>query len=442
MSKAFFRGKIKNELMLCLLISFILSAGLFFLLQSTGESLLDSYFNKSSFIEDQKNQTIIQFKHYVSDNNLTINDQDQIAKWVKNKRYIGLYLFVDNKLIFTSAVNDFDTENNMLIHPILVNAPLYSVHFKGTVAQIYLDSFFEYKYYYIITFIGVAISFVFFILTMLFFINRKTSYITVLENEVKILEGGELDYPISTKGKDELASLAHSINELRKSFIEKLDGEEKARSANSELVTAMSHDLRTPLTALIGYLDIIEYRKYKTDEHLMQYIHNSREKAYQIKHLSDKLFEYFTITNTNLSEDHLELESFDGIQLLDQLMDDQLLILQNNGFQFQYIPSNNPFQLDLNLISIRRVLDNIFSNVTKYADKSSPVTIKFQLNNKNLLISITNRINRVSREVTGTGIGVKTCTRIIEQHKGKLAVTKGEDTYSIHISLPVITKSH
>ena len=195
----------------------------------------------------------------------------------------------------------------------------------------------------------------------------------MLENEIKILEGGNLTYQISIKGKDELSSLAQSINEMRKSFIERLDGENIARLANRELVTAMSHDLRTPLTALVGYLDIIEYKKYKTDENLRQYIHNSREKAYQIKHLSDKLFEYFTVFNTD--EDDLEMETFDGIQLIEQLIEEQIIILQNNGFDFEFNSCNTPFYIEVNLFSIRRVFDNIFSNILKYVDKSKPVKI-------------------------------------------------------------------
>ncbi|WNS45211.1 HAMP domain-containing sensor histidine kinase [Paenibacillus sp. MMS20-IR301] len=435
MSKDFFRGKLKIELILCLILSFAAAVGLFFVLQATGEGLLDNYFSKSTYIEDQRKQVVNDFKQYVSDKHLTVYDEEEIARWVKNERYISLYMFVEDKLIFSSTENESEPGgSDILMSPLLMNKPLYDVPFNGTVAQTYIDSYFEYKYYFVVSFIGISIAFLFFIFVMLFFINRKTSYIAVLDKEIKILEGGELDYPITSRGKDELASLAQSINEMRKSFIERLDSEDKARNANSELVTAMSHDLRTPLTALIGYLDIIEYRKYKTDEHLMQYIHNSREKAYQIKQLSDKLFEYFTVSN--LTEDHLELESYDGIQLLDQLLDDQLLILQNSGFQFQYIPSDRPFQLELNVISMRRVFDNIFSNITKYADKASSVIIKYQLRNQMLLISISNEISRTSRDITGTGIGVKTCTRIIEQHNGKLAITKGEHTYSIHISLP------
>lgn len=236
------------------------------------------------------------------------------------------------------------------------------------------------------------LSFLFFIVLVLFFINKKTSYIGVLEKEIKILEGGNLDYPITLKGKDELSSLAQSINEMRKSFIERLESEEQARVANSELVTAMSHDLRTPLTALVGYLDIIEYKKYQDQEALAKYIHSSREKAYQIKHLSDKLFEYFTVYNTE--ENDLEFESYDGIQLMDQLIDEQSMLLENHGFRVAWVPSPVPFRVELHLISFRRVFDNLFSNITKYADTSAAVTIAYRIEDRWLLIDITNVIKR------------------------------------------------
>ena len=431
MNKKFIWSKLKIKLILSLIFSFAVSVGIFFLLQVVGAGLLDSYFNKTSFIQNQTNKAVSQFRSYISDNGLAINDRDKMARWVRNEKYVIIYIYKDNNLVYT-----FDSNN-----PIIGNEEdlsgsgksLYDIEFTDTKAQMYMDCFFEYKYYYIITFLGVAISFFFFILIMLFFINRKTSYIGILEKEIKILEGGNLDYQITIRGEDELSSLAQSINEMRKSFIERLESEDKARLANSELVTAMSHDLRTPLTALVGYLDIIEYKKYKTDENLIQYIHNSREKAYQIKYLSDKLFEYFTVSNTN--KEDLELESFDGNQLIDQIIDEQLLILQSNGFRLEFDSCDTPFNIEVNLISIRRVFDNIFSNITKYADKSMPVKIKYYVKNKLLFIDIENRISNNLKAVNGTGIGMKTCEKIIEKHNGKIAVTRAEGIYSVHISL-------
>lgn len=401
--------------------------------------MLDSYFNKTSFIHNQTDQAVAQFRNYVSANGLTIHDRDKMAQWVRSEKYLTIYIYQGNNLIYTFDSNNLTVGNGEYLESSIPSGrPLYDLEFADTKAQMVMESFFEYKYYYIITFLGVALSFFCFIIMMLFFINKKTSYIGLLEQEIKLLESGNLDYQITIKGKDELASLAQSINEMRKSFIEKLESEDKARLANSELVTAMSHDLRTPLTALVGYLDIIEYKKYKSDENLIQYIHNSREKAYQIKHLSDKLFEYFTVFNVN--EENLELETYDGMQLLDQTIDEQLLILQNNGFHFEYDSCASPFGIDLNLIAMRRVFDNLFANITKYADKSKPVKIKCYIENRWLFVHIENTINHL-KAASGTGIGMKTCEKIIKRHQGTITVTRTEDIYSVLINLAVKPRS-
>ncbi len=442
MNKKFSCSKLEIKLILSLVFSFAISVSIFFLLQATGEDILENYFSETSFIENQKNQAVSQFRRYVLKNNLTINDHRKIESWIRNEKYVIVYIYKDKKLIYASDGNNNTTNSNGKYPeiPILIDNQIYDIEFADTKAQMYMECFFDYKYYYMISFLFVAISFVCFILIMLFFINRKTSYIEVLENEIKILEGGNLNYQISIKGNDELSSLAHGINEMRKSFIERLENEDKARLANSELVTAMSHDLRTPLTALVGYLDIIEYKKYKTDENLKQYIHNSREKAYQIKDLSDKLFEYFTVFNSN--EDALELETFDGIQLLDQLIDDQILLLQNSGVDIAFDSCNTPFHIEVNLISIRRVFDNIFSNIIKYADKSMPVKIKYYIDNQFLFIHIENHINNNLKAANSTGIGMKTCQKIIEKHKGEITVTGIEDIYSVQISLAIKLNSN
>lgn len=424
----------KIKLIFCLVFSFGISVGIFFCLQEIGMGILDTQFNKTSFVENQKNQAVSQFESYVSDNGLAINDQDKIASWVHKEKYVSLYIYKDNNLLYAfDSINSTIADGEYQKSPVLAGKPLYDITFADTKGQVYLESYFEYKYYYIISFINVAISFLGFIILILFFIKSKTAYIEMLENEIRILEGGNLNYQITIKGNDELSSLAQGINEMRKSFIERLDSENMARLANSELVTAMSHDLRTPLTALMGYLDIIEYKKYKTDENLRQYIHNSREKAYQIKHLSDELFEYFTVFNTD--ENDLELEVFDGIQLIEQLIEEQIVILQNNGFDFELNLCSTPFNIEVNLISIRRVFDNIFSNILKYADKSKPVKIESYIRERLLFLCFENRINNSSKTANGTGIGMKTCEKIIEKHEGKIDVIRTEYTYSVQISL-------
>lgn len=432
MNRKFLSTKLEGKLIISLIFSFIISVCIFLLLQEIGENLLNKYFDKSSFLVNQKIQAISEFKKYVSDNNLSINDHEKIENWTRKNKNVNLYIYNGNDLVFASNLNNEVTNYEQYKEsPIFPQNVLVDISFNDASAKIHMECFFEYKYYYILAFANIAISFLCFVILMLFFINKKITYIGKLENEIKILEGGDLTYKITVDGNDELSSLAQSIDDMRKSFMERLDNEDEARLANSELITALSHDLRTPLTALVGYLDIIEYKKYKNEESFNQYIHNSREKAYQIKYLSDKLFEYFTVFNT---QDELDLEIFNGNELLDQLIQEQIFMLESKGFLFDFTSFNTHFFLEVNLISIQRVFDNIFSNLSKYADKSKEIKIKYYIENEKLFVTVENEVNNL-KAVDSTGIGLKTCKKIIEMHKGTFNTQRIEHVFFITITL-------
>lgn len=434
MNKNFFSTKLEKKLTLSIIISLIISFSISFLVNFIGEYILYKYYDTSSFLQNKSIQVLSDFKSYVLKNKISINDHKKIEKWTRDYKYIDIYIFKNNELIYNSnRYGSFYNSENLAKIP-NISDNFDDVSFNDADAKVYIDCYFEYKYYYITLFISTAIGLICFIIIMLTLIRKKISYIRTLENEIKILEGGNLNYIITIDGNDELSFLAESINEMRKSFIERLQSENEAKSANSELITAISHDLRTPLTALLGYLDIIEYKKYKTTENLMQYIHNSREKAYQIKSLSDKLFEYFLVFN---KKNDLDLETFNVTEILDQLFQEEIFMLNDENFTFDFIPCNTISYLDMNLISMRRVFDNIFSNISKYADKSNPIKIRYYIKDQNLIIIIQNKINTNLKTVSSTGIGLKTCTKIIEIHNGKLYTEKIDDSFIITIRLNV-----
>nr|WP_294188251.1 HAMP domain-containing sensor histidine kinase [uncultured Clostridium sp.] len=435
MQRKIFSTKLEKKLTLSIIISLIISFSIFYLVNSVGEYILDKYYDKSSFLENKNTQVISDFKSYVLKNNISINDHKKIEKWIRDyKYYIDIYIFINNELVYNSnRYASYYTSENLKIASYISDS-LDDVSFYDTDAKVYIDCYFEYKDYYIILSISVSIGLLCFIIIMLTLIRKKILYIKTIENEIKILEGGNLNYTISIDGNDELGSLAESINEMRKSFIERLQNENEATLANSELITAISHDLRTPLTALLGYLDIIEYKKYKTAESLMQYIHNSREKAYQIKSLSDKLFEYFLVFN---KKNDLDLETFNVTEILDQLFQEEIFMLSNENFIFDFIPCSTISHLDMNLISMKRVFDNIFSNLSKYADKTKPIKIRYYIKNQDLFIIVKNKINKNLKSVNSTGIGLKTCTKIIEMHNGNLYTEKTDDSFSINIRLNI-----
>lgn len=122
------------------------------------------------------------------------------------------------------------------------------------------------RYESLITAGTAAGSFVLFVLLLMIPINRKLRYIRRLREELKILEGGDLNYSVTLRGRDELYDLARGLEEMRLSLIRQQREREDAQQANAELVTAVSHDLRTPLTSLIGYMDLVADGKYRSPE--------------------------------------------------------------------------------------------------------------------------------------------------------------------------------
>lgn len=432
MIKPLFRPKLKVKLIIALMLATALSFLLFIALQSASDALLNRYFNDPSFIAKQNQKTFDQFTRYVSQNRLSTTDSKRLDEWIQTKKYLTLYVYKDRKLVYSSD-GYYAQEEGQSSEPFVPEDSLKKIAFADADTQVFLESYSEYQYYNLLNYVDLAISFVFFLLLMLLLINVKTSYVEVLENEIKILEGGNLEYPITIKGKDELASLAQSINEMRKSFIERLASEEEARNANHELVTAMSHDLRTPLTALIGYLDIIQYRKYKTEEQLFKYVANSKDNAYRIKHLSDQLFEYFLMSHT--PGEPLELESYDGVALLDQLIGTHAPLLIDEGLAVEWVPCETEFTLNVHAMSMQRVFDNLFSNMLKYADKSEPATIRCERSEEKLHLLIENRIDPEADSAASTGIGIKVCEKIIQAHGGTFRAEAIDGRYAVRIEL-------
>ena len=229
--------------------------------------------------------------------------------------------------------------------------------------------------------------------------------------------------------------LAKSIDDMRKSIIERQSAEEQARLANRKLVTAMSHDLRTPLTVLIGLIEIIDGKKYKNEEELEMYVDKTKNKAYQIKELSDKIFEYFFAFD--IKESELDKKSY-GIEVINTLIEDYIFSLSEKGYTVQkdLCLSEGKFSLDIKVFS--RVIDNIFSNILKYADKEKNVKIKSSISNGFIKISFSNSITKKTYKEESTHIGLEVCDNIVKQHNGRFECREDENIYTASVSLPLI----
>ena len=132
---------------------------------------------------------------------------------------------------------------------------------------------------------------------------------------------------------DELSQLAEEVDAMRHSVIARMSGERKAWETNSELITAISHDIRTPMTALIGYLDLLNEDNFRDPERSARFASSAYQKAMELKDLTDELFRYFLVFGRAQVE--MNREELDGRLLLEQLLGEAQFDLSETGFVIQ-----------------------------------------------------------------------------------------------------------
>ncbi|MGL5379557.1 HAMP domain-containing sensor histidine kinase, partial [Clostridium sp.] len=170
----------------------------------------------------------------------------------------------------------------------------------------------------------IIIFFTFFLL----FLGQKISYILSITNAIQILKEGDLSFKIDSIGNDELTDLADTINSFSMALKNYRENEERLKKEKDELIRSLSHDIRTPLTAIISYSDFIKDKKYNSPEKLNSYIEIIQNKAYQIQDLSSLLL------NPNSTQDKSSDNSLlDGKLLFEQFISEFTDALEDNDFK-------------------------------------------------------------------------------------------------------------
>jgi signal transduction histidine kinase len=217
----------------------------------------------------------------------------------------------------------------------------YHVMFADGDAVVLLYGFYSYRIYDYVLFAELFASFLLFLLIVMLGIRKSMRYIRQLSNEIRILEGGDLDYPITVRGKDELAILAKGIDDMRKAFQEQLASESYLMRSNQKLLSQMSHDLRTPLTTILLYTNILKEHRYNSEEELAGYLERLEVKSLQLKKLTDNLFSYTLVSK----EAPVELEQPEAFgALFEEQIREMAVYLEQNDY-FVITPETFPQEM-------------------------------------------------------------------------------------------------
>ncbi len=445
---------LKLYLIIFILIGAIGAVLVFGALRFVINRFVDTVYMSEQNKKAREENYIADFQKYIENNGISSDDTSKLGEWVMSQRYVYMLIYKDDELFFAS--DDYnkepdDTEGTEGENPpdasteeseggssgskgedapdapggsITVIPPSYEqlkeyaeknnlhpIQLEDGTVFARLTEFSEYLYYDISNIASIIAAMLVFSVVIVIFFIRIVGKISRLAQDVNRVSGGDMDYSIKSSGRDEISRLSQDVDKMRSTILYNFKKEREAREANEELITSMSHDIRTPLTVLLGYLDIM--KTAECGEQLDGYIKASENTAMRLKELSDDMFNYFLVFGNK--HDTYELQEYAFEPLIDQLLSEHILLLRELGYtvSFEKIGLDG-IKIVTDAPNTMRIIDNLFSNLKKYADASEPIVIKCQYDKSSIILDFENRQRLDANDVESSGIGLKTCKKLAE----------------------------
>lgn len=418
------RNSIYTQLLRLLIMGAFAAVILFSALDFAGEYLVDIYLEKTDYIEKKNLQYIHKLQEYVNKESISTRDTEKLNDWVKKQQLLFIQIYKDEIQVFDSEYPDQEIWEEEITAGNYSWENYYMVDFTDGTAEVSITGAYTYQLYNYMVIGELTLSFVFFLVFVLLGIRRKIAYIRKLSDEIELLEGGSLEYKITVKGKDELAALAEGLDSMRLSFGNLIRQEAEMVQENQRIVTEMSHDLRTPITSIMLYTEILKKGKYEKEEQLQEYLDKIEQQARRMKQLSDHLFEY----SLTAGGKEIELEEAEQYEVLFyDLFSDTCNYLKKKGFQVVFHVKWVNCLLKISTDYVMRILDNVTSNIVKYADPSVPVEIFSVEEGRMAGFSFENKIRELEEKEESTEIGIQNMKNMMQKMGGKCTTEiKGE----------------
>ena len=270
-----------------------IAAGLlaFLLLYQGSGYFIDRYLERSGYYASHDRQYVRSLQDYVDENQIASTDDDALTEWGKQQGDFFYQIYSDDKLLFqyySRGSKSFQQAANL---DFLEWVSPYDVRFTDGTYQVVVFGGYYYKTFKYMMAISVLGAFAVFLAVFLPAIRRRTSYITKLRDEIEILGSGDLDYEVTIRGNDELTDLAENLDQMRQALRHHMEEESRLTEERQTIVTKLSHDIRTPLTSMNLFADLLKRGDYETEEQRDHYIDRIQENAANLTNLAEELFQ-------------------------------------------------------------------------------------------------------------------------------------------------------
>lgn len=406
-----------------------------------GNAVVEQVYLSNEAVNRRMGQEISSFRSFVEENQVASTDVNAVGRWNREHRNINLTIYGISTTI-SSSPDGAELVGNET--GIIVRSELqlqlgkeYPVNFRDGVYTVAIYDTSRGMVLAAVSLSALALAALVFLVIVLLYDQHITRTIQTLSRQVRQVSQGDLGMQIKSTTRDEIGLLAQDVDTMRLSIIDKLQREEQAWLANSQLITAISHDVRTPLTALMGYLELLSDDSLSPEER-GAYLKVCKNNAHRLKSLTDELFGFFLVFGKPTPDQ--KIEEFDAVTLLDQVLLEHVMDLSQRGFQMETRVDQLRGRLRVDLGHFRRVFDNLFSNIRKYADPAYPITISQHVHQDELIVTISNRINPNQARVESNRIGLQTCHKLVAAMGGEFNQSRTKETFTVEVLLPLCTE--
>ncbi|OBR93508.1 sensor histidine kinase YycG [Clostridium ragsdalei P11] len=261
---------------------------------------------------------------------------------------------------------------------------------------------------------------------------RVRTQLTLIKDALEDIKNGNLNRRVLARESDMTMQICYGINEIALSSQARLIQQKQSEQAYKRLMTSLSHDVKTPLASLVGYLEAIE-SKIVVGEEKDEYIHVASDKAHHLKHFVENLFEWVKLDS---GEQVFHFETFDLNELSRNIIADWFLILENSHFEYEFDIPETEYFMSIDANAYTRILNNLLQNVITHSE-GDKMTLRIVENKQQAKIVIIDNGKGISsdnlphifermyqcdhsRTAKGNGLGLAITKELISLHKGTI----------------------
>lgn len=287
----------------------------------------------------------------------------------------------------------------------------------------------------------VLLGILLFSLVFLLLQRKMARDIETIAHAVKQISEGDLSTRLELEGEGELTDIAENLNRMEEDIQELIDKERTSEQSKTDLITNVAHDLRTPLTSILGYLELLRKNQKLSPEMQQKYLDIAYNKSERLQKLIEELFGF---TKLSYGKINMNVTKVDIVELLAQLLEESYPNFQKNGLSYDFVSNRKSQIIEADGDLLARLFDNLIGNAIKYGKEGKRVRVSLRADREIVTIKIVNygyvipenelplifdRFYRTDHSRTnasgpgGTGLGLAIVKNITDMHHGTVSVS-------------------